>query len=245
MKRRDFIITGGLAGLGISMLPTSAFSRPQAVQIDSLLSATGPFELPALGYGYDALEPYIDAQTMEIHYSKHHAGYVNKLNAALENHPLNGKNLEEILATVTPDETDTAVLNNAGGHFNHSLFWKIMQPGGKQMPTGALASALEKKFGSLDAFLNSFSAAAGSVFGSGWAWLSIDENKELFVSSSRNQENPLMRQVVTQQGTPILGIDVWEHAYYLKFQNRRKDYINNFIQVINWSTVGKLYETAL
>ena len=245
MKRREFLIAGSITGLGVTLMPAATAKSFYSNRGENVLSEKNPFTLPELGYTYKDLEPYIDAQTMEIHHSKHHAGYVSKLNAALENHPLNGETLAGILDQVTNGAADTAVLNNAGGHYNHSLFWQILKPGGSSMPQGSLATALERDFGSIEAFMQSFSTAAGSVFGSGWAWLSVNADRKLFVSATRNQENPLMNKVISEPGTPILGIDVWEHAYYLKYQNRRKDYINNFNQVINWSTVKHNFEQAM
>jgi Fe-Mn family superoxide dismutase len=245
MKRRDFLLTTGIAGLGIGVFPAAATkTTPIKQSLHDTWNAQG-FVLPELGYAYDALEPYIDAQTMEIHYSRHHAGYVNKLNAALENHPLKGKDLDGIMKAITADPKDTGVLNNGGGHYNHTLFWEIMTPGGSNKAKGSLARAIDRQFGSRDAFLEQFSKAAATVFGSGWAWLAINENKELFVTATRNQENPAMVRVVAQPGTPILGIDVWEHAYYLKYQNRRKDYIANFINTINWDVVGANFDATL
>jgi Fe-Mn family superoxide dismutase len=245
MKRRDFLVATGIAGLGFSVLPTASCKNPAPKQNEDGTADTGQFVQAELGYAYSDLEPYIDAQTMEIHYSKHHAGYVRKLNAAIENHSLKGSDLNHIMASVTGDAADTGVLNNGGGHFNHTLFWEIMKPGGSQKPAGALADAIKRNFGSYDTFLEQFSVAAATVFGSGWAWLSVNAEKELFVSATRNQENPAMNKVVAQPGTPILGIDVWEHAYYLKYQNKRPDYISNFIKTINWDVVTKKFEAAM
>lgn len=198
------------------------------------------FELPSLPYAYDALEPNIDAKTMEIHYSKHHNGYVTNLNKAVEGTDLEGKSLEELLKIAG---SNTAVRNNGGGHFNHSLFWSILSPDGGGEPTGELADAISAKFGSFAAFKETFNKAAATRFGSGWAWLCIDTNKELCVCSSPNQDNPLM-DVAECPGTPILGLDVWEHAYYLNYQNRRPDYINAFWNVIDWDAVSKRYAAA-
>jgi Fe-Mn family superoxide dismutase len=244
MNRRDFIVTTGIAGLGISILPTASCKNPNP-EADQSTDLSGAFTQPELGYAYSDLEPYIDAQTMEIHYSKHHAGYVRKLNAAIENHPLKGQDLDQIMTNITADAADTGVLNNGGGHYNHSLFWKIMTPGGSDQMNSSLLKAIEKQFGSKDKFLDQFGMAAATVFGSGWAWLSVDANQQLFVSATRNQENPAMQKVVKQPGKPILGIDVWEHAYYLKYQNRRKEYISNFLQTINWDVVGENFDKAM
>jgi Fe-Mn family superoxide dismutase len=207
--------------------------------------ATGPFQLPDLPYAYDALEPRIDVQTMTIHHDKHHAGYVNNLNNALEGHTLKDKPLAEILGLVTNNDADTAVRNNGGGHYNHSMFWNLMSPGGSITPNGNLAEAIVTQFGSVDNFTTQFSDQAGKVFGSGWAWLAVDNEKKLFITSTPNQDNPLMQNLVEKRGTPILGIDVWEHAYYLKYQNRRKEYITSFMELINWDVVGENYLTAV
>lgn len=198
-----------------------------------------PFELPNLPYAYDALEPYIDARTMEIHHGKHHAAYTTNLNAAIAGTELEGKTIEEIM-TLCKDKP--AVRNNGGGFYNHNLFWEIMSPNGGGAPTGALAEAINEAFGSFDNFKEAFSKAAASRFGSGWAWLVVTNNGKLEVCSTPNQDNPLMGEGC--QGTPILGIDVWEHAYYLKYQNRRPDYINAFFNVINWNEVSKRFEAA-
>jgi Fe-Mn family superoxide dismutase len=198
------------------------------------------FELPALPYGYDALEPYIDKMTMEIHHGKHHGGYVSKLNAAVEGTDLEGKSLEELLKGVS--KHSAAVRNNGGGHFNHSLFWTIMKKGGGGKPTGDLSSALNSAFGSFDDFKKQFSNAAATRFGSGWAWL-IVQNGKLAICSTPNQDNPLM-DVSESKGTPILGLDVWEHAYYLKYQNKRPEYIENWYNLINWDEVASRFSKA-
>lgn len=196
------------------------------------------FELPQLDYAYDALEPHIDARTMEIHHSKHHQGYTNKLNAAIEGTDFEGKSIEDIMASCA----DTpAVRNNGGGFYNHGLFWSVMSPNGGGTPTGDLAAAIDSAFGSFDAFKEAFSKAAATRFGSGWAWLCVKDGA-LEVCSTANQDNPLMG--VGCEGTPILGLDVWEHAYYLNYQNRRPDYINAFFNVINWTKVSELYAAA-
>ena len=198
------------------------------------------FELPSLPYAYDALEPNIDARTMEIHYTKHHNGYVTNLNNAIAGTDLEGKSLEELLKIAG---SNTAVRNNGGGHYNHSLFWSILSPNGGGAPTGELAAAIDAKFGSFDAFKETFNKAAATRFGSGWAWLCVDTNKEICVCSSPNQDNPMM-DVAECTGTPILGLDVWEHAYYLNYQNRRPDYITAFWNVVNWDEVSKRYAAA-
>ncbi len=198
------------------------------------------FELPNLPYAYDALEPHIDARTMEIHHSKHHAGYTNNLNAAIEGTDLAGKSIEDILANISAHSG--AVRNNGGGFYNHSLFWSVMSPNGGGNPTGEIADAINSTFGSFDAFKDEFSKAAATRFGSGWAWLCVDGGK-LSVCSTPNQDNPLM-DIAECSGTPILGLDVWEHAYYLNYQNRRPDYINAFFNVINWDEVTRRYNEA-
>ena len=193
------------------------------------------FELPKLGYAYDALEPNIDARTMEIHHTKHHQAYTNNLNAAIEGTHMANMSIEEIM-TVCKD--NPAVRNNGGGFYNHNLFWSIMGPNAGGNPTGDLAADINSTFGSFDAFKDEFAKAAATRFGSGWAWLCVCEGK-LCVCSTANQDNPLMGEGC--QGTPILGLDVWEHAYYLNYQNRRPDYINSFFNVINWNAVAARY----
>lgn len=195
------------------------------------------FELPKLPYDFNALEPHIDAKTMEIHHGKHHNAYVTNLNNAIAGTDLEGKSLEELMKVAG---SNAAVRNNGGGHFNHSLFWAILAPNGGGLPTGDLAAAIDAKFGSFDAFKEDFNKAAATRFGSGWAWLCIDEKKELCVCSSPNQDNPLM-DVAERPGTPILGLDVWEHAYYLNYQNRRPDYVGAFWNLVNWDEVSKRF----
>lgn len=196
------------------------------------------FELPDLPYAHDALEPHIDAKTMKIHHGKHHAGYTSKLNAAIEGTEHEGKSIEEILVA---GKGKAAIRNNGGGYYNHSLFWKIMSPNGGGKPSGDLASAIDSGFGSFDSFKDEFSKAAATQFGSGWAWLCVSNGK-LEVCSTPNQDNPIMGEGC--KGTPILGLDVWEHAYYLNYQNRRPDYIEAFFNVINWEEVAKRYKAA-
>lgn len=197
------------------------------------------FELPKLPYAYDALEPHIDAMTMEIHHSKHHNAYTTNLNAAIAGTELEGKSIEEILMAC---KDKPAVRNNGGGFWNHNLFWEVMAPNAGGHPTGDVAAAIDSTFGSFDAFKEEFSKAAATRFGSGWAWLCVVGGK-LEVCSTPNQDNPLMGEGC--QGTPILAIDVWEHAYYLKYQNRRPDYVNAFFNVINWDEVARRYAAAL
>jgi Fe-Mn family superoxide dismutase len=198
------------------------------------------YELPSLPYAYNALEPHFDALTMEIHHSRHHATYVNNLNAALEGHDVGGKTVEELISNLEalPEGIRTAVRNNGGGHANHTLFWQILSPNGGGEPTGELAAAINEAFGSFDAFKEKFTDAALKRFGSGWAWLVVKGGK-LEVASTPNQDSPLMEGV-----TPILGLDVWEHAYYLKYQNKRPDYVKASWNVVNWEEVNKRYLAA-
>jgi Fe-Mn family superoxide dismutase len=196
------------------------------------------FELPKLPYAFDALEPHIDARTMEIHHGKHHAGYTNNLNNAIAGTALEGKSIEAILSGL--DMNNTAVRNNGGGFYNHSLFWNVMSPNGGGKPTGELAAAIDGAFGSFEAFKEAFSKAAATRFGSGWAWLCVHKGGKVEVCSTGNQDNTLMPGIGCG-GFPILGLDVWEHAYYLHYQNRRPDYIQHFYDVINWDYVSKLY----
>lgn len=193
------------------------------------------FELPNLDYAHDALEPHIDARTMEIHHGKHHAGYTSKLNAAIEGTDMAGKSIEDILAGL--DMSNGAVRNNGGGYYNHCLFWKVMSPNGGGAPSGELADAINSSFGSFDAFKEKFANAAATQFGSGWAWLCVHPGGKLDVCGTPNQDNPLMPGVGCG-GQPIMGIDVWEHAYYLNYQNRRPDYIAAFWNVVNWDEVS-------
>jgi len=197
------------------------------------------FELPNLPYAKDALEPHIDSRTMEIHHGKHHNGYTTKLNSAVAGTDLEGKSIEDILKNL--DMGNGAVRNNGGGFYNHSLFWSVMSPNGGGMPAGALADAINAAFGSFDSFKEKFSSAAGTRFGSGWAWLCVHSGGKVEICSSPNQDNPLMPGVGCG-GFPILGLDVWEHAYYLNYQNRRPDYVSAFFNVINWNKVSELYE---
>lgn len=198
------------------------------------------YSLPELPYSYDALEPHIDARTMEIHHSKHHNGYVTKVNNAISGTDLESKTIEELISDINalPEGIRGSVRNNGGGHANHSLFWSVMKQGGGGKPDGDLAAAIDDAFGSFDAFQEQFSAAAATRFGSGWAWLVVSDGK-LAIESTRNQENPLM-----EGRTPILGLDVWEHAYYLNYQNRRPDYVAAFFNVINWDEVARRFAEA-
>lgn len=201
-----------------------------------------PFELPVLPYSFSALEPHIDARTMEIHHDKHHATYVTNLNKALEAHSdLQSKTIVDLLVNIqtVPEAVRTAVRNNGGGHHNHTLFWNWLKPGGKDKPAGGLLKELESVFGSFDSFVEKFSQAGSTRFGSGWAWLVLDQSKKLMVYSTANQDSPLMEGF-----TPVLGLDVWEHAYYLNYQNRRADYIKAFWNVVNWDVVDQYYTSG-
>lgn len=198
------------------------------------------YSLPDLPYAYNALEPHFDARTMEIHHTKHHQGYTNNVNAALEGTEFEGKDIEEVLSNIDslPADKKQAVINNGGGFANHSLFWTILSPNGGGTPSGKLAEAIDSAFGSFDAFKDAFSKAAGTRFGSGWAWLVVD-NGELKVTSTANQDSPIM-----DGQTPILGLDVWEHAYYLNYQNRRPDYVSAFWNIVNWDQVAENFDNA-
>lgn len=199
------------------------------------------FKLPELPYAYDALEPHFDARTMEIHHSRHHNGYVTNLNAAIEGSDHEGESIEQLLANVST--LSAGVRNNGGGHYNHSLFWTVLSPKGGGNPTGALADAINAAFGSFDKFKDLFAKAAATRFGSGWAWLVVLADGTLAVTSTPNQDNPLM-DVAEVKGTPVLGVDVWEHAYYLKYQNKRPDYVAAFWNLVNWEEVSKRFEAA-
>jgi len=196
------------------------------------------FELQKLPYAYDALEPYIDAQTMEIHHDKHHAAYTTNLNAAIQGTGLDGRKIEEILAIISAQSV--AVRNNGGGFYNHNLYWEIMAPGGAKTPEGDLKKSIDNSFGSYQNFKDAFTKAALTRFGSGWAWL-VKQGDSLVISSTPNQDNPLM-DLAEVKGTPILGVDVWEHAYYLKYQNRRPDYVDAFFNVVNWDEVARRFK---
>ena len=205
-----------------------------------------PFTLPKLGYAYDALEPNIDAQTMEIHYTKHHQTYINNANAVLEGTPWADKSAEEIISDLDalPEDKRGPLRNNAGGHANHSLFWTVMSPDGGGQPVGEVAKHIDSDLGGFDAFKEAFTKAALTRFGSGWAWLVTDTSGKLSIESSANQDSPLMKGIGSGK-TPILGLDVWEHAYYLKYQNRRPEYIAAFYNVIDWNEVERRYQEAV
>ena len=234
MKDQDEISRRDVLKLATAGLMLSKVSLPGVAALE------GIFELPPLPYAEDALEPHIDARTMGIHHGKHHAGYTRKLNAAIEGTDLAGQSIEDILANLdsAPESIRTAVRNNGGGYANHSLFWSIMSPDGGGEPQGALADAINSAFGSFAEFQSAFSAAAAGIFGSGWAWL-VAEGGAVSIASTPNQDTPLM-----EGKTPILGLDVWEHAYYLNYQNRRPDYIAAFFNVIDWGEVAERYAAA-
>lgn len=254
MNRRKWLkaagsYTAGLMALGFSF---RSFAQPSdsdvanpmglASSLEPLKPKPMPFELPALPYAHNALEPHFDAMTMEIHHSKHHAAYVNNLNAALLGTPNEGKSLEELMAIVST--LPAAVRNNGGGHFNHSLFWTLLTPQAGTKPSASLEAAITEAFGNMDGFKEQFAKAAMSRFGSGWAWLCRTENG-LKICSTANQDNPLMdTEKANCGGYPLLGLDVWEHSYYLKYQNRRADYVTAFWNVLNWELVSARYESG-
>ncbi len=240
MKKRDFLKTTGILTLATVFNPLIGCDSPPKNNEDSTnvseeTTPFTPFELPPLGYAFDALEPNIDARTMEIHHDKHHAGYTKKFNAALQDSPLAGQSLEEILSQINQSEEHTALRNNGGGYYNHKLFWEVIAPNAGGQPEGELATAITATFGSFDNFATEFKDAAKTRFGSGWAWLVKTPDQKLAVSSSPNQDNPLMSG---GKDIPLLCIDVWEHAYYLHYQNKRGEYINNFFNIINWKAVA-------
>lgn len=246
MIKRDFLKTGLLTALGALVSPTllaAAHDEKLLRGARATPIADGPFTLPALPYAFNALEPHIDARTMEIHHDAHHKGYVSKLNAAVMGTPAEKLSMSDLLASMS--KQSEAVRNNAGGHWNHSFFWLTMTPKGGGQPTGNLKAAIDKDFGSFDKFSEEFTKEASSRFGSGWAWLIVDSKTgKLAVTSTPNQDNPLMDLPGNRRGLPIIGLDVWEHAYYLKHQNKRPDYIKNFWSVINWPEAGRLYDAA-
>ncbi len=206
------------------------------------------YQLPKLDYDYNALEPHIDARTMEIHHTKHHQTYIDKVNEALASHPdLASKDVKDLISDLNavPENIRTAVRNNGGGHFNHTFFWKILAPGKGGTPSGALGEAINKEWGSFDKFKEAFAAAGAGRFGSGWAWLCVRDDKTICICSTANQDSPVMKGVVDCTGTPIIGLDVWEHAYYLNYQNRRPDYIKAFWNVVNWDQAAHNYEAAV
>lgn len=244
-SRREFLQKSLLAGIGISLLGKNALNAEEKKEFINFFTIAKPFTLPALPYPYDALEPHIDRMTMEIHHDKHHQAYVTNLNKALEAVKDVPATLEEILKTVS--KYPVAVRNNGGGHWNHTFFWNILRPTVSANSAGSvygkLADAINASFGSFEKFKEQFSNAGKDRFGSGWAWLIVGADKKLAICSTPNQDNPLM-DIAEVKGTPILALDVWEHAYYLKYQNRRADYVAAFWNVVNWDMAGELYSKA-
>jgi Fe-Mn family superoxide dismutase len=239
MDKRTFLKTGAV-GLG-GLFTFSSLSASKIVRKILKREPIREFKLPELPYAYDALEPYIDAETMKLHYTKHHAGYTANFNAAVKEAGITGKNAKEILSEVSlyPE----AVKNNGGGYLNHKLFWRVLSPDGGGEPNGELLNAVNEAFGSFDNFKNEFSQAAKTLFGSGWAWLILSEGK-LKITATQNQDSPLM-DIAVVKGTPLLMIDVWEHAYYLKYQNRRTEYIDAFWNIVNWEFISKKYNRLM
>ena len=244
MKRRNFIKTIPLS-ISLATVTSELVSQTSTNTIFQTKNTNNimAFELPALPYAFNALDPHIDAKTMEIHHGKHHNAYVTNLNNAVAaDATAQGKSLEDLIAHIS--KFPMAIRNNGGGHWNHSMFWSIMSPNGGGEPKGEIALAINGAFGSFENFKKEFSNAGATRFGSGWAWLSVDANKNLFVSSTANQDNPLM-DIADKKGTPVLGMDVWEHAYYLHYQNRRPDYMAAFYNVINWEEVNARFKKAI
>lgn len=240
-SRRSFLKKGSLltlAGIGTQVLSGSLLKAMASNEFGFL---NEPFLLPSLPYSYDALEPFVDTLTMEIHYSKHHKAYVDNLNKAMAEGKINST-LDELIMNAS--KYSPIIRNNAGGHWNHSFFWKLMRPEGGGEPDGEIVSSINEAFGSFDVFKTRLEEAGLKRFGSGWAWLIVDANKKLSIGSTPNQDNPLM-DVSELKGTPVLGIDVWEHAYYLKFQNRRGEYLKSWWNVVNWTEVNKNFEKAM
>jgi Fe-Mn family superoxide dismutase len=249
MKKREFLRMTGIAGAGLAVVPFIACGSDEegtpdaSAPDDPAPQRVGEFTLPELGFAFDAIAPGIDAMTMEIHHGKHHAGYVKKLNKAVaEGEGFGGKTLEDLLAGIS--ESDTGVRNNGGGHYNHSMYWKLLAPGGAAAPSGQLAEAINASFGDYETFSEQFFTASKTRFGSGWGWLYVDGNSKLQIGSTPNQDNPLM-SFSEHQGTPVIGVDVWEHAYYLNYQNKRGDYINAFIDLINWDQAAANFAVAI
>lgn len=238
-SRRNFIKSGAILTAGT--VAGTHIAAGAVKEVAALFPHYTPFILPELGYPYDALEPYIDALTMQIHHDKHHLAYITKLNEALESEPsLQHKTIDELIKNIngTPEKFKNTVRNHGGGHWNHSFFWTILKKG--TTPSTLMQEAIKANFVSMEAFQQSFEKAATSVFGSGWAWVIKDKDGKLAITTTSNQDNPLM-DIATRQGTPILGVDVWEHAYYLKYQNKRSDYLKSFWNVLNWNKVEEIY----
>lgn len=242
MDKREFLKLTSLAGAAILSGPLSSLATATVSGQPAFADPKAPFVLPALPYAYDALEPNIDKLTMEIHHDKHHAAYVKNLNDNLPGTAYATLSLEEIMNKVT--DKDKAIRNNGGGHYNHSLFWTLLSPT-KKTPSDKLKSAINSSFGSWEAFQTKFNDAAKTVFGSGWAWLIVTPDKKLAIINTPNQDNPLMHNIVKDKGAPILALDVWEHAYYLKHQNKRPEYIDAFWNAVNWDEVEKRYKAAV
>jgi Fe-Mn family superoxide dismutase len=240
MNRRKFIYSVAAISAASALEPFAKTISNISNNKNRSESTMAKFELPALPYAYDALEPYIDKMTMEIHHTKHHNAYVTNLNKAVEGTEMESKSLEDLMTNIS--KYPVAVRNNGGGHWNHSMFWTLMKKGGGGEPTGLLADAIKSSFGSFADFKTQFSNAGATRFGSGWAWL-VKQNGKLVIGSTPNQDNPLM-DIADIKGTPILGLDVWEHAYYLKYQNRRPEYIENWWNVINWAEASKRFSEA-
>lgn len=254
MEKRTFLKTGLLLGVAAA---TSSFwaACKGAAKTGAAgpalpppkLRRTSPFTLPALPYDAAALEPHFDKMTMEIHHDRHHQAYVNNLNDAVKDTPYAEYELDDILFRIGTSDADRKIRNNAGGHWNHTFFWQSLTPAAQsgKLAAGNLATAIDKTFGGMDQLKEQFNTAAKGVFGSGWAWLVVGKDKSLFVVTTPNQDNPLMLQIVAKTGTPILGLDVWEHAYYLKYQNKRPDYVAAFWNLVNWTSVNARYEKAM
>jgi len=247
MNKREFLKKSAILGAGALVAPSvlsSCMNKTAAQGATASLVSTGSdgtFVQPELGYAFDALEPYIDTMTMELHYGKHHAGYTSKFNAALQSESLQSTDIYEIFGKIS--SYGSGIRNNGGGYFNHNLYWKFMSPDGGGEPTGKLAEALNAAFGSVEEFKSLFSATAAAQFGSGWGWLILNQEGKLQVTSTPNQDNPLM-DVSEVRGTPLLNVDVWEHAYYLNYQNMRKSYLDAYWNVVDWNFIGALYEEA-
>ena len=233
MNKREFLKISALSGIGMGLFP-------EAMGQFNRLSRWYPFEVPSLGFLYDALQPYIDEETMMVHHSKHFQGYTDKLNQAVLGKPMEGRSIEYILQNLK--ESDLALRNNGGGYYNHRLFFASLSPDPKPSPEGKLWNAIEASFGSMEAFKEKFNKAAASVFGSGWTWLVYNAQGQLGIISTPNQDNPLMSNVVKEGGIPLMGIDVWEHAYYLHYQNRRSEYLDAFWKVLDWKFIEEQFE---
>ena len=250
MNKREFLKTSSILSAGTLLAPSIASSCMNSSGANgataSLVSATedGKFIQPELGYAFSALEPHIDAMTMELHYGKHHAGYTAKFNAALEHEDFHSTDIYKLFASISNYGSNSGIRNNGGGYFNHNLYWKFMSPEGGGEATGKLAGAINESFGSFGQFKELFSTTAASQFGSGWGWLILNGDGELQVTSTPNQDNPLM-DIAAVRGTPLLNVDVWEHAYYLHYQNMRKSYLEAYWNVVDWHFVGALYEEAV